>query len=614
MLQQKISKILRLVRSYKRISVAIILLSSLALFLILIFAKTQSTINISYQSESHQVNKSFEVNFSQYLSSVEDISIFPEIKGSWTEKKNFLGVTGLVFEPEADFRTDTEYTVQLEKVNRLITGKQAEISIISFKTEKSPDIKYFSIENTPNNILPADHEFKLELSAQNRSLRKLKLVTQPNISFDESTQDDITFAWKPKKLLPQGKFVTIVVRDEKNDEVLVKKKLKVAREPVIEKPVQEINFGKNDKAKIIFSDPVIKATADIIFNTKGKGEWQNNKTYIFKPEEVKPGKTYKYVVKAGLRTENGGILKKDKKLSFSTPGSISALSSSPRGFELSQAYQEIRFNLNQHVNRKSAEKRFHISSGEVRSISWQDKTLVAKVENLGFQKNVTAWLDAGIEPVFGLPSESIQSLSFTTEIRTIKLSVPYYKQVFAQSCEAASVRMALEYKGIKSNDWSILQRFGYKPKSRNFAKNIWDDPQKLFVGDVNGSQSGGTGWGVYSEPVAKAVRSFGRSATTHYGPSMSFISSQIHKNRPVIVWGIWGSSAKIDSWKTPEGKTVSGPIPMHVRLVVGVKGEPSNPVGFYINDPITGSEYWSVSRLAANMSAAGPANQAVVIY
>lgn len=174
--------------------------------------------------------------------------------------------------------------------------------------------------------------------------------------------------------------------------------------------------------------------------------------------------------------------------------------------------------------------------------------------------------------------------------------------------------MALAFKGISTSDWSVLQKFGYQPRHRDKAKNIWDDPQQQFVGDVNGSQTTGTGWGVYAEPVAKAIRSYGRSATTHYSPGTSFIASQLHQGRPVIAWGVFGSGAHIDSWKTPEGKKISGPIPMHVRLIVGVKGEPGSPLGFYIHDPISGPTYWTAGQLAGNMAAAGPANQAVVIY
>ena len=162
--------------------------------------------------------------------------------------------------------------------------------------------------------------------------------------------------------------------------------------------------------------------------------------------------------------------------------------------------------------------------------------------------------------------------------------------------------------------WDILQKFEYNPTHKNQEANTWDDPQKQFVGDVNGNQGKGTGWGVYAEPVAAAVRSYGRQASTHYGVSAQFLAQQLYDDRPVVLWGIWGTSAQIQTWTTPGGYTASGPFPMHVRLVVGVKGSIEQPLGFYVHDPITGSAYWSTAQLMANTQKAGPANQAVVVY
>lgn len=614
MLKQKIQAAQTFLSTHKKIVgltlLAVILTSLTAVSLL----RTQLSVKLDYRSANHRIDQAFEVSFGQELASIKDVSIYPEIDGTWEANRSLLGVNGIKFKPVSHFQTDVTYTVSITEASRLVTGEEVSIPDINFTTEQAPTIQFFSINDYSDKSLPADHIFKAELSSQNRSLRNLKLITKPSVQLDKSVDDDTVFLWKPKKVLPQGKTLEITLLDEKSGEILIEQKVKVVDEPTITQPVKKYNFGKDDEAIIKFNDPVDTATAQIDFSIKGSGEWKDSKTYVFKPEVVKPAKTYSYKIKAGLRTTTGGILRTDKNLKFSTPGVVKAASMSPWGSELNQAAQEIRFTLNQPVMKKTAESRFRISAGELKSLRWEGNTLIAYVENLGYQRTVTAWLEPGIKPIFGLASVTAQTVYFTTEIRVKKLDVIYYSQAFVQSCEAANVRMALHYRGINSTDWAILQKFGYNPTSRDTKNNIWDDPQKQFVGNVNGSQSAGTGWGVYSEPVAKAIRSFGRSATTHYGASPAFIASQIYKGRPVIVWGIWGASAKIDSWKTPEGKKIKGPIPMHVRLVVGVRGEPDNPVGFYINDPITGPIYWTAGQLAANMAAAGPGHQAVVVY
>lgn len=134
------------------------------------------------------------------------------------------------------------------------------------------------------------------------------------------------------------------------------------------------------------------------------------------------------------------------------------------------------------------------------------------------------------------------------------------------------------------------------------------------MGDVNGNQGAGTGWGVYAGPVARAAGQYGRRTSVAYGANANFVAQQIHNGNPVIVWGVWRIGAKIDSWRTPSGRMVSGPIPMHVRLIVGVRGEPHDPLGFYVNDPIAGRLYWTRAQFVAMTAGAGPAAQLLAVH
>ena len=264
------------------------------------------------------------------------------------------------------------------------------------------------------------------------------------------------------------------------------------------------------------------------------------------------------------------------------------------------------------MNKKSAEARVSLSRGTVQSRTWEGNTLVMIATNFGVQRTIHISVQPGVEPIFGLTSSQGFSGSFTTEVPIKKLDVPMYYQQHAQSCESADLRMALAHKGTYvGSDMAVLKRIGYDP--RPLKKGVWDDPEVQFVGDVNGNQGKGTGWGVYAQPVAKAARSYGRGATVQYGVSASFVAQNIHKGNPVILWGIWDESATQKSWKTPDGRKVSGPIPMHVRLVVGVKGRADKPVGFYIHDPITGPMYWTADYMVYNAQRAGAANMAVAV-
>lgn len=567
----------------------------------------------SYQRSAVDVQKPIKVSLNQKLLRISetDISIEPRVSGTWQVKRSLLGNDELIFIHDKPLITATTYKINLAGVKRF-HGASVKVPDVSFTTEAAPGVAATSFD--ASKVVAADFAFTVKLAKKNRGLTKLQLATIPAIPLVHSEHGDDTYKWAPKGYLPQGKKLTVLLKDANSGKQLMTKKLTVAAMPRVTQMVKRAYFAKDDKAVIKFAEPIDQKSGKITFGLPGKGAWSDAKTYIFTPDEVVPGKTYSYRIPKGLRTVAGGVLPKAQSYNFSTPGAVRVVSMSPYGSELSQNEQTFRFDFDQPVDRTSAEERFHTSHGTVTSKTWQGNTLVIAAVKFGAQETVRGWIDAGVKPIFGLASVSSFEVSFTTEIPIKKLNVPQYYQQYAQSCEAASVRMALAYKGIGvGSDMTILQKFGYHPRPYDKKRNVWDDPQLQFVGDVNGNQGKLTGWGVYAEPVAAAIRSYGRGAAVQYGVSTGFVASQIHAGNPVVLWGIWDDSATQKSWKTPGGRTVSGPIPMHVRLVVGVKGKASSPVGFYINDPINGTLYWTAGELAYNVSRAGSANQAVAV-
>lgn len=576
-------------------------------------ALTHSDIKSQYQTTGVSVNAPLEIKLNQGLLSIplDKISISPTAEGSWSLAQSLTGGDTLRFTPARPFVAGTTYTVVTKDVRR-VSGIKVELPHMSFATEAAPGIDTISFGE--NQVVAADSTFTITLGAKNRGLRELELQTSPKVPLEPSAKDDQLFAWKPADILPQGKQVVFTLIDKKTNKTLLTRTVRVAAKPELQSRPAASYFGKHDVAKLSFKQPIDPASGTIVFSLAGRGEWQDDKTYVFTPAAVQPGTTYSYTLPKGLRSKEGGIVTKAQIYRFSTPGSVRVAAFSPYGQELSQKHQTVRVGFDQPVDKKSAEKRVTLSRGTVSTRHWEGNTLVLRANNFGVQQTVVVTVKAGVEPVFGLPGASTFTASFTTEIPVKKLNVPMYYQQYAQSCEAASVRMALAYKGAGSpSDWSILQRFGYDPRPMDKKKNLWDDPQQQFVGDVKGDQGKATGWGVYAEPVASAVRSYGRGASVRYGVSASFLAQNIYSGNPVVLWGIWGESAAQKSWKTPSGKKVTGPVPMHVRLVVGVKGKASNPIGFYINDPITGPTYWTTSYLLSNVQRAGAANQAVAI-
>jgi len=186
-----------------------------------------------------------------------------------------------------------------------------------------------------------------------------------------------------------------------------------------------------------------------------------------------------------------------------------------------------------------------------------------------------------------------------------KLKVPIYQQVYKQSCEAASLRMALAYRGIKTTDLAILELIKYndQPAKKINGEWRWDNPHQTFVGDKDGDQTKMTGYGVFGEPIAAASEQLGRPTTLQNEVKPEWLALQIYAGNPVVLWGV---SIKIADahWKTADGLEITAPMRTHTRLVTGVKGDPLNPTGFYLNDPGIGMEiYWTTSQLNTNVAA-----------
>lgn len=200
-------------------------------------------------------------------------------------------------------------------------------------------------------------------------------------------------------------------------------------------------------------------------------------------------------------------------------------------------------------------------------------------------------------------------------LKLTRLEVPAFKQEYIRSCEESALRMVLGFYGIETNDMEIVKKVGYDPHPSDKKNNIWDDPNKMFVGSINDPNK--NGYGAFAPAIASAAKAFGRDAESYLGVSAQFLAEQIYNGHPVIVWGFYSTPPFVKySWNTKEGKNIIAYRGEHTRVVVGVYGDPSKPAGFLLNDPLTGEKdvYWSTDRLMTQMNIFGNlTNQAVVV-
>src|SRR5205814_3231112 len=81
-------------------------------------------------------------------------------------------------------------------------------------------------------------------------------------------------------------------------------------------------------------------------------------------------------------------------------------------------------------------------------------------------------------------------------------SVSYFAQTHPLSCEAAALQMALSHEGLTPSQDDILALIPVDSQPDA-------DPFTAFVGDVNGSEVDGSGYGTYYPTIASAAHQLG---------------------------------------------------------------------------------------------------------
>lgn len=580
--------------------------------------RTTLPLKLVYTSHDVKVDQPVRLQLNQFIQTIDTtkISISPRVAGTWKfTQPSFTRNGVLSFTPSSYLKEHTTYTVTLPSAVRAF-GSKFVLPAIAFTTEKAPSLtSNGSVAWKDGQTIAADARFVVGLSSPNHRLRELELRTTPAVETKLNVKDDKTYTWQPTGLLPQGSDVAVEVYDTRNQESLLKKTVRIADEPHLTSPLDQTNIDEHDTIKLAFAQTIEPTSAHITFDVPGKGAWENETTYAFTPQSVAPNKTYHYTVAKSLRSKDGGILKQDIAGSFTTIGPVAVIGMSPHGNGLAQGSQTLSFTFNRPVDHASAEQRLSISSGQITNKSWAGNTLKVTVVNIGFQQTFSATIAAGVtNATFGAPSTRAFGLSFTTEVRSVRWNVPAFRQQHSGTCTAASLRMALAYRGIGSDEMGLVNAMGYNPRpiDKSTDPAIWDDPQVMFVGSVDGSIAAGTGAGPDAPPVAKAARAYGRSAESVTGIGSGWIAQQLYNGNPVIMFGSFRSTGTT-TWKTPNGATRVMNLTGHATVVIGVKGEPSNPLGFWVNDPLGGTSYWSTAAVNANI-ARDPDRQAVVVY
>jgi len=203
----------------------------------------------------------------------------------------------------------------------------------------------------------------------------------------------------------------------------------------------------------------------------------------------------------------------------------------------------------------------------------------------------------------------------------VTIAMPVDKQTMALDCETAALQMGLAALG---HNFSQSDLFAFEPQDKRAPvmgpnKQViqWGDPYTSFVGNVNGSDLGPTGYGIYYPVILSIAKSHGApSSTGGEGVTAAQVYDALTNGHPVLVWvetgwenaksagytGVW------TSWPDTGSTRIPYSLIEHVVTLSGV-----SPTQVRVNDPWkSGSQYW-FSKSAFEASWADFNNMAIVL-
>lgn len=174
----------------------------------------------------------------------------------------------------------------------------------------------------------------------------------------------------------------------------------------------------------------------------------------------------------------------------------------------------------------------------------------------------------------------------------LKLNITYLHQKYRLSCEAATLRMVLNFHNISLTEEDIIKQMPFDKTKKD--KNTWGDPDVGFVGDIDGI-SLKTGYGIHWTPMAKLASNWRKTIVLDRA-SLRDLTYSILKEQPAIIW-VYDGKGTPSFWLTSKGKKVSAIEDEHTVIVYGFEGPEDHPLGFYIMDPDHGPTFWDSTKM-----------------
>lgn len=533
----------------------------------------------------------------------------------------------VIITPESSWEVDTNYSITFSDLGGVVGFGRKDSVTKQFTTQTVPSIKNISVSAVKSVL--ADESIKIDLTENTDNFADFFFTLDPPAEFT-ATLDGNSYFLEFDSPLKQGQEYTLTIERQ----LLVYNISTGQIERRLEKEiVSQSKFTTKSPALISSFSPqgtsILPTTKSFVtmFSEEmnrqsvldkisvepavaGKWSWQDNKTITFTTtSNLKINTNYSVVLKSGAKAVSGSYTEVDNIFTFKTVGDLRIISILPgNGSSVVKLGSNINILFDQPVIQTDIDGKFFISPDITYEKSWiGNKLIINPTGQFNYHTKYTVVINSGVGSKYGTPLAGNFSASFTTELKKVVLNIPLDKQDRALSCEAAALKMALNYRGLGLTETDIMAIVGYDSTIKN--GNVWGDPNVAFVGNIDGSQNS-TGYGVHWDPIARAASNW-RQAKAFSGWTVSQLAWEIEAGNPVVIWGVLGS-AYSDPWYTPGGKHIAAWKGEHVRTLIGYTGSADNPASFIINDPIVGRITWSTNTLKNDWAKFN--NSGVVVY
>lgn len=176
--------------------------------------------------------------------------------------------------------------------------------------------------------------------------------------------------------------------------------------------------------------------------------------------------------------------------------------------------------------------------------------------------------------------------------------VTFHYQSHNLSCEETVTSMALSHQGLNISQDQILAGLGVDNTPVVVSNGMvvsWGDPDRAFVGNVNGLERNRTGYQANPKALMRVINSYGGRVIEWSEPGVhGYISpqeiyAQVLADHPVLAYATWDWRYHTrHDYRSEDGNMVAwiGPYDAHVYTVVGVSSG-----SVLVDDPIRG-QYW----------------------